>query len=198
MSKKSNKFQILHISDLHLSTEKEFDRRVVLYPLIDRVKEDRNSGLDPEIVVVSGDIGFQGVAAEYAIAEVFLSDLLGALDLPRERLFLVPGNHDVNRKEYPPFSNILQYENMEQLNEELGNPKYRADLLKGFAPYFDFVEVQYPHLRPLEERLVPFVVSYTANCGKTLQLIGLNSAWMCRRAGLKMDKRPSPLVTGRF
>ncbi|MBE9522551.1 MAG: hypothetical protein IME95_05105, partial [Proteobacteria bacterium] len=49
-----NTFQLLHISDLHIkdSEEDKFDRGVVLDPLIKRVKEDRENGLRPEIIVV--------------------------------------------------------------------------------------------------------------------------------------------------
>ena len=49
MSKKSNTFQILHISDLHVSTDKEFDRKVVLDPLLDRVRKDRQQDLQYRI-----------------------------------------------------------------------------------------------------------------------------------------------------
>ncbi len=54
-------FKILHISDLHISLKDNFDRSVVLDPLIERVKKDRDNGLKPEIVIVSGDIAFQGL-----------------------------------------------------------------------------------------------------------------------------------------
>lgn len=49
-----NKFQILHISDLHIKVEESFDQSLVLDPLIERVEKDRGSGIKPEIVVVSG------------------------------------------------------------------------------------------------------------------------------------------------
>jgi len=49
--------QLLHISDLHIDLSEKFDRSVVLDPLISRVKEDREKGLEPEIVVVTGDSG---------------------------------------------------------------------------------------------------------------------------------------------
>ncbi|MCP4119799.1 MAG: hypothetical protein GY737_31250 [Desulfobacteraceae bacterium] len=97
-----NRFQILHISDLHISTRDTFDLSVVLDPLIERVEEDRDNGISPEIVVVTGNVAYQGIEAEYEEARKFLDKLLYALGLERERLFIVPGNHDVNRKKYPP------------------------------------------------------------------------------------------------
>ncbi|MDM8541824.1 SUMF1/EgtB/PvdO family nonheme iron enzyme [Desulfococcaceae bacterium HSG9] len=179
-------FQILHISDLHISVKDNFDRSLVLDPLIERVKKDRDNGLKPEIVVVSGDIAFQGLAKEYELAQEFFGDLLEALELDDDRIFIVPGNHDVNRKKYRP-SDIPQYENMRQLNEELENSDFRADLFKGMNDYFNYMEVHHKHLKLLDERLAPFVNIYEAVCGKRIGLAGLNSAWMCRK--LPDDKK---------
>ncbi len=180
MSKKSNKFQILHISDLHVSTEKEFDRQVVLDPLLDRLKEDREKGLRPEIVIITGDLALSGKMKEYEKTEEFLYDLRIILDLKKEEFFIVPGNHDVDRKKYRP-SDVLQYDSVEKLNEELENDVYRADLLKGMEDYFCFIETSYPHLKPEKERLIPFVNEYETKGGKSIGLVGLNSAWMCRK-----------------
>ncbi len=41
-------FQILHISDLHINNKENFDRSIVLDPLIERVKKDRKSGFQPD------------------------------------------------------------------------------------------------------------------------------------------------------
>jgi hypothetical protein len=176
-------FQLLHISDLHIKDSKEdkFDRGVVLDPLIERVKEDCEKGLRPEIVVVTGDVAFQGIESEYKLAKKFFYDLLGAMELPDKRLFIVPGNHDVNRKKYRK-SDVPFYDNMRDLNDEFQDKEYRADLLKGMVDYFDFIEANYPHLVGVMERLVPFVNIFEAECRKKIGLVGLNSAWMCRRS----------------
>lgn len=98
--KTKHQFQILHISDLHIndSTDETFDRKVVLDPLIKRITQDLQNGFRPEILAVTGDIAFKGVAREYALAKQFFDDLLSVLKLGQDRLFIVPGNHDVNRK----------------------------------------------------------------------------------------------------
>lgn len=174
-------FQILHISDLHINSQENFDRSVVLDPLIDRVKEDLTSGFKPEIIVVTGDIAYAGIECEYKLAQDFFNDLMQALNLQKEWLFLVPGNHDVDRKKYRP-NDVPSYPNMQKLNEELENKDYRADLLKGMNDYFRFVETQYPHLASKQGRLIPFVTIYNATCKKRIGFVGLNSAWMCRRS----------------
>ena len=174
-------FQILHISDLHVGGESSFDRSVVLAPMIKRIEEDLKTEFKPEIVVVTGDIAYRGIKAEYDHAKSFFDDLLAALKLKSERLFLVPGNHDVDRKKYRP-TDVPSYRAMKALNDELENENYRGDLFKGMDRYFTFTEEHYPHLSSSHPRLVPFVLSHTADCGKRIGLIGLNSAWMCRKS----------------
>jgi hypothetical protein len=51
----------------------------------------------PDLIVVSGDLTPSGKRSDYDVAHQFLSDLMLALDLPRERLVIVPGRGDVNR-----------------------------------------------------------------------------------------------------
>jgi formylglycine-generating enzyme required for sulfatase activity len=158
-----------------------FDRSVVLDPMIERLKKDRGRGVQPEAVFVTGDVAFKGGKHEYQQAGAFFEDLLSAIDLSASRLFMVPGNHDVDRRKYRP-RDIPAYETMAQLNMELENEDYRTDLLKGMSAYFEFVESCYPHMAPLEGRLVPFVNVIDTESGQRLGLVGLNSAWMCRKS----------------
>ncbi len=177
---KMSTFQLLHISDLHIEVSEEFDRSLVLDPLIEQVRRDIKNGFRPELLIVSGDIAKRGLREEYKAAKVFFDELLACLDLPQESLFIVPGNHDVNRSKFNPSNTIPNYNNMRALNEELENVNYRADLFKGMEEYFDFVEDNYKHLICNHDRLVPFTRLYEAHCGKRIGLVGLNSAWMCR------------------
>lgn len=184
---KPQQLQILHISDLHVSEDENFDRSVVLDPLIDRVKKDREAGLKPEIVMVSGDIADKGIRREYELAKAFFNDLLAALELSDQKLFVVPGNHDVNRKRYRK-SDIPVYIRMKDLNDDFENNEFRAELLKGMDDYFAFVKTYYKHLKSAHKNLIPFVVSYEAQCGKHIGLVGLNSAWMCRKSSLDRER----------
>ena len=177
-------FQILHISDLHFNEEKfkdeDFNRHVVLNPLIERIEEDRQSGFKPEIVVVSGDIAYKGKTAEYDEAKKFFNKLLNALKLQEDRIFIVPGNHDVNRSNLP--KSIDTYKNMEDLNDDLKDESIRTFKFKGLTNYFSFVETNYGRLKSTHPGLVPFVHDYNTECGKRIGLVGLNTAWMCRRS----------------
>lgn len=90
----------LHLSDLHFrATEQHiWDENIVLKALLADVKEQiQQAGLQPDFVVVTGDIAFSGKAADYSLAKLFFDDLLRTTNLDKDRLFVVPGNHDVDR-----------------------------------------------------------------------------------------------------
>ncbi|MCP4570455.1 MAG: metallophosphoesterase, partial [FCB group bacterium] len=54
-----------------------------------------------DLVCFTGDAADWGKRDEFDEADEFLAALLDRLDLPRERLFVVPGNHDVDRSIHP-------------------------------------------------------------------------------------------------
>lgn len=87
----------LHISDFHIKPKSSYDRDRVLGALCKSIKhvEERFGRLD--FIIASGDIAFSGKADEYAEATRFLDRLLNAASLDKSRLFVVPGNHDVDR-----------------------------------------------------------------------------------------------------
>jgi uncharacterized protein YjbI with pentapeptide repeats/3',5'-cyclic AMP phosphodiesterase CpdA/WD40 repeat protein len=58
--------------------------------------EDEGEPVRPELVVVTGDLSEQARPSELREFETFAAGLLEGLGLPRDRLVLVPGNHDVS------------------------------------------------------------------------------------------------------
>lgn len=101
----TSKIRILHISDLHVRGPREtasFRRQRVLGDAWTRnIKELLEEGAF-DLVCFTGDIAQGGKADEYGSAADFLEGLLRLLNLPLDRLFLVPGNHDVDRMEGTP------------------------------------------------------------------------------------------------
>ncbi len=90
----------LHISDLHFSPHDhgDFDRETVLDGLCDAVQTHRErDDWAPDLIFVTGDIANRGADKEYEAASGFFDRLLVAAGLSKQRLFVVPGNHDVDR-----------------------------------------------------------------------------------------------------
>lgn len=96
-----NKFSILHISDIHKVND--VDYRSLLNSLKkDMVNWEREGIVKPSFIVISGDL-IQGadsdekIATQYQEVTWLLEELTKLiLDNHKERLIMVPGNHDVN------------------------------------------------------------------------------------------------------
>src|SRR5262245_41261366 len=90
----------LHLSDLHMRGEPDWERDVVLRDLRrDLPGLARKLGIEPQLLFVTGDVAWRGAPQEYEAAQRLLDALGEALGLPlRTRAFLVPGNHDVDRE----------------------------------------------------------------------------------------------------
>ena len=87
----------LHISDFHFRAGDPYDRDVVLRALVTSVKDFRDRGRKPDLIFATGDVAYSGEQEEYQLATKFFDDLLKAAGLTRKYLFVVPGNHDVDR-----------------------------------------------------------------------------------------------------
>jgi len=94
------KAQILHISDLHERGPREnesFRRRCVLGEAWKRNLDELLEDGAIDLVCFTGDVANWGKSDEYGPATDFIQALLQQLSLPIDRLFLVPGNHDIDR-----------------------------------------------------------------------------------------------------
>ena len=90
----------LHISDLHWRESEAYDANVVAQTLLRDLAN--RSEIAPclehiDFAFVTGDIAFAGKVGEYALAQRFLNDLRLTTRIRKDRLFVVPGNHDVDR-----------------------------------------------------------------------------------------------------
>ena len=102
---------VLHLADTQFGRYHDFERKGLtradrdhdrlaarLLDDLDRLCGGRGAVPVPDLVVVAGDLAEWALPEEYAAVAAFLADLRRGLDLGPERLVLVPGNHDVNRK----------------------------------------------------------------------------------------------------
>src|SRR4051794_38177390 len=111
--------RLLHISDLHARPALADQAQVLDGAVEDLVRLHSESPIDA--VIFSGDLSYSGQDEEFELARRLLIDpLLDALDLPLERLVLVPGNHDVDRGAIEPFQEKGLRDTLVD-NESVGN-----------------------------------------------------------------------------
>lgn len=177
--------RILHFSDIHFRAGTQWDSDPVLRALSRFIAAEVADGLAPDLVAITGDLGFAGTAEEYALARIWLDQELwprlaptSSRPLPRDRLLLVPGNHDVDRGEVDTVSRMVQDgllggADQGQVATVLGDETQRAVLLKRHAHYLAFLGAWLGTHQSLPwwQRLVPIR-------NQRLHVAGLDSAWM--------------------
>jgi predicted MPP superfamily phosphohydrolase len=139
--------RILHLSDVHFRVGKGWEADPVTRALARFIKTEVEEGLTPDLVVFSGDLAFSGKAEEYALARDWLENRLWPAlpdGLPRDRLFLVPGNHDVDRSKVDFVAEAVQGKllitaDRSKIAEVLADASQRDVLLRRHAAYMDFV-----------------------------------------------------------
>jgi hypothetical protein len=101
---------VFHISDLRMRSIEEPQAkraqveaasrwRVLGEQWADNLTELRRDGVPFDLVVFTGDLGDRGHPTDYDLQGIaFLKQTCDALDVPLDRLFVIPGNHDIDRK----------------------------------------------------------------------------------------------------
>ena len=173
--------RLLHLSDIHFRAGRTWDSDPVLRALVRFIGKEVQGGRGPDLVAITGDLAFAGTAAEYGLALEWLEQHLWpvfAPALPRDRLLLVPGNHDVDRGLLSQGVRFLQDRLLDERSQNVVTDLLRDDherrgLLRRHDAYLAF----YSHwlgaaqALPWWQRTIPID-------GQHLHLAGLDSAWM--------------------
>jgi hypothetical protein len=192
----------LHLSDAHFGDDRsEWDASPIRRALLRDLRDvQAQYGLAPGFVFFTGDVAFgtrpsSTLAQQYGKAAAFLEAVRTAFapEVPRENVFVVPGNHDVERAAATPeqvawLDGILEEEPdrgvalVSHMIREAG-PQWRR-FMERLGPYRDFLRAAgLDHLLEDEGRLV-YAARRRAS-GIEVGIAGLNSAWSCHRDGEK-------------
>ena len=127
----------LHVSDFHFKDDDSYDRAVVLRSLISAVEKARLKNLCPDCIFVTGDVAHSGRDQEYVAASAFFNELREVTALDKSRLFIVPGNHDVDRHKGKGLVRSLSSE--EESVDFFGpeHPQHHFAKLEAFRQWFN-------------------------------------------------------------
>lgn len=163
----------LHLSDLHFRVREDDFKSELIY---DRLLEDlKHIEEHIDFVFVTGDIAYSGRIEEYERASIFFNNVLEILNLGREAIFFVPGNHDVQRSNTANYvSKMLDgIKSEKEIAEILGSKELREIFLKRLNNYYDFVK---NYTFPIEKSELSYTKNINVN-GIEIAVVGLNSAW---------------------
>ena len=136
-----DKISWLHISDFHFRADGDgFSQGVSCDALVQDIPSRLSEEFPLQFVVVTGDIAFSGKAREYVPASTFFASLLNNLGLDAERLFIVPGNHDVDRgKQSYMYEGVRsRLASQWDIDEFLSLESERSQLMERQAAFRDF------------------------------------------------------------
>lgn len=171
-----DKISIIHLSDLHFNKENEYEIKTVLNSLKADIKKLKDDGeIHPYFVAISGDIANEGKESDYDFALSWLNDLTKVFDIDKDKVFIVPGNHDVNRDELLEFSKV-KLDEQKSINKFLKSTGAEKEgLFKKLNNFSMFINEFYGEKNPYSDNLY-FATS--VKVGPYLMgIVGLNSAW---------------------
>ena len=166
----------LHISDFHFKSGDRYDQDLVTRALLNSLPDLVARSGKPDFVVASGDIAFSGRAEEYAVATIFFDKLLEILGLERSSLFIVPGNHDVDRpKGVGLVRSLYSSEDADIYFSPNGSFLHISQKLEAFANWHD----QFFSGIRVFERGQTYSIAKIECSGTTVQIALFNSAAFC-------------------
>jgi len=144
-------FGWVHLSDVHIGhggARHRADQELVLRALRDDVVAQIAVGVPkPDAVLVTGDIAFSGACVstdEYERAAKWLGEIAAAVGVGLDAVFVVPGNHDVQRPVDRPIGDRTLLRALRtgdvHLDEAIEDGVTRAYLVRRQANYLAFAE----------------------------------------------------------
>ena len=169
----------LHLSDVHECDKDRYHRIAMYEAILAEVKA--NPPIDS--VFFTGDLAFSGTAAEYKLlSDRFLTPLRTTLPASCA-LFMVPGNHDVDRKRVskPRLWIVDEEEHSAFQNVGVEGQRKRADaLLLRFEAYreleAEFADWDQNWLGSEQGSICKLITVGS----RRIAIVGINTAWLCQ------------------
>ncbi|VXB04648.1 metallophosphoesterase [Massilia sp. 9I] len=187
----------LHVSDIHFASATGWRDNHSRGTLLTYLKElfKGSEVQKPDLIFCTGDIAFgelksDSLSAQYESARVFFDELRSVCGedgspLPLDRLFIVPGNHDIDRSKVNKHAQ-LAYSSFAKQSQQFSqdiNSQFDSrstefrDAVRRLSAYEEFVKSYLPHQHDVNGRL-----QYALECrinDITVGVAGFNSAWTC-------------------
>jgi 3',5'-cyclic AMP phosphodiesterase CpdA len=194
----------LHLSDIHFSRADSWRDDVSRDSLLTYLKNIFicQPELAPDFIFCTGDVAFGELRSDpldtqYESAKQFFDQLLhlcgdGSRPLPKSQLFIVPGNHDINRAKVnldaqaaliKPGAEARDFARKINQRFDAKNTEF-CDAMRRLDEYTKFIKEYLPHQHDQDGRATySRVVDWN---GMRIGIAGFNSAWSC--AGSEDDR----------
>lgn len=183
----NNTLTWLHLSDLHLTcktdnkdwTTESNNQDTVINSLLTAIQTlliDKQQ--KPNIIFITGDLVYSGQTKEYEVAKEFCEQLLTITGLTKQQLFIVAGNHDVNRKEIKPLhiESYYKFKAKDKISEILSDSDVYPVLMRKLTGFYQFSnDFLGLNCKPKQHYIIAKAIEIKEIPIK-INLLGLNSA----------------------
>jgi hypothetical protein len=167
----------LHLSDFHVGKDNYGQRQVFKY-ILKHIQQKKNQGIDPDFIFITGDIGFSGRLDEYRqftdefifpVGEILGEDIF-------ERIYTIPGNHDVDRLQS---KSVQRYNILEEIPYFLDPDERGVSERKNLFPRFkSFGQADLPYRNEWIFSKEGFSSECISIKGHTIGILRINTAWL--------------------
>lgn len=182
---------VFHVSDLHFTGAKSGQHRDAamasvrsILELARTLKADGTLGANV-CLLITGDLVQSGeTSSQYgsdfeAVHNALLEPLLDILSIGPERVFIVPGNHEIDRAAIPDPDRLLQGQ---YVSQKVCENDLKRDLTGKLANYFDFID-RYGYNSP--NRDAPRIAAFDCDGQQIVCLNGLGGSYSRKGYGDK-------------
>lgn len=170
----------LQISDFHMRISDAWSQDVVLKAMCDDIARHCREGTSADFILATGDLVFSGKTDEYRLAAGFFNAVSKASGVGKERIFCIPGNHDVDRERqklsFLGARNFIQSQN--QIDLLLSPGEEMETLLKRQENYRNFQSSYFTEQERIWTADRLGYVSCIMIDDVRLAIVGLDSAWL--------------------
>ena len=177
----------IHLSDIHFQVYRngqlDLDKDLRNELMLDVARVMESARLNIDGLLVSGDIAYHGSQTEYATSSDWLNLLCDQVGCPQEIVWVVPGNHDVDRSVARNSKTIKTIHKELQtcepdyvdahLDEWMNDSNGMESLFKPLDSYNEFAARYRCSTTPSS---ITWKDDLTLNDGSKLRLYGINSA----------------------
>lgn len=176
---------ILQLSDFHFKGNGgDVIKEELIHNLINDLKEFLSKKIKVDIVIISGDLTDSAQINQFEMVNEYIFKVLeekdSGLEINRENLYIVPGNHDID---WSHFDQVLFEELTSKYSEEYQeklfyDEKYEDKLKKHFNKLenFKWFQENFLKIEPLSYKKLYLCRIFTRG-NFSIGLLGLNSAW---------------------
>jgi predicted phosphodiesterase len=193
----------LHLSDIHFLPNHEWKDNTARDALLDFLQTQlTKNDYKVDFIFCTGDIAFgelaghQTLANQYEMAKDFFDKVLEICQCGKEQLFVVPGNHDIDRncvteamiESWAKWGEPqVAFGMKDEINEWFANLAPDAkEALKRLDAWGEFVAGYLPKQHEISNKRHHYAKRYPVR-GRQIGIAGFNSAWTC--AGDKDDRK---------